>query len=171
MDVKAELQKSVNRYAEKLKKKLELDIDKMSVSLSKDFDLPQPELKKLLLERFVSKFEGDIDHCDTQALLHFVIKFSEMINSLRSHKLKDYSSISVNGFIFTPNNGVPLSIDVEQVDGKVPLGKIVVQLDMITVRTKAPEVVYHIGGEFISDEIVLSVLGSFITKLHSRTSL
>lgn len=169
MNVKEELQKSVDVYVSKLKKKIEKDIDLMSSSLNKQFSIPKPELHKFLLESFVAKYTADIDQCDTQALLHFVIKFSEMINLLKGHKLKDFTPLTVNGYVFTPNGGVPSSIDVEHIDSKTPLGKIVVLLDMITVRTSNPEVMYHADSSFIKDEIVMSVLGNFITKLNTRS--
>lgn len=171
MNVKEELQKSVDRYASKLKKKLESDIDRMSASLNEKFDLPKPELQKYLLESFVSKFDTDIDQYDTQSLLHFVIKFSEVINLLKAHKLKDFSPLSVNGYVFTPTGGVPASIWVESESSKTPLGSIVVQPDMITVRTSVPEVMYHLDADFVKDEIVMSVLGNFITKLNTRSYL
>lgn len=169
MNVKEELQKSVDVYAAKLKKKIEKDVDSMSSSLSQQFDLSEPELRKCLLETFVGKFATDIDQCDTQSLLHFVIKFSEVLNQLKNHSLKDFSPLSVNGYIFTPNGGVPSSIDVHHVDSKTPLGKIVVQLDMITVRTSNPEIQYHVDANFIKDDVVMSVLGNYITKFNTRS--
>lgn len=168
MNVKEELQKSVDIYATKLKKKIEKDIDSMTSSLNKQFSIPKPELHKFLLESFVAKYAVDIDQCDTQALLHFVIKFSEVINLLKGHKLKDFSPLTVNGYIFTPNGGIPSSIDVEHADSKTPLGKIVVQLDMITVRTSLPEIQYHVGGEYIKDDVVMNILGNFILKFKNH---
>lgn len=168
MNVKEELQKSVDIYAAKLKKKIEKDIESMSSSLQQQFPMSEPELRKCLLETFVDKFATDIDQCDTQSLLHFVIKFSELLNLLKRHKLKDFTPLTVNGYVFTPNGGIPSSIDVDHVNSKSPLGKIVIQIDMITVRTSAPEIQYHIGSDFIKDDIVMSVLGNFITKLNTR---
>lgn len=168
MNVKEELQKSVDVYAMKLKKKIEKDIDLMSSSLNEQFSIPKPELHKYLLETLVAKYAVDIDQCDTQALLHFVIKFSEVINLLKGHKLKDFSPLTVNGYVFTPNGGIPSSIDVEHADSKTPLGKIVVQLDMITVRTNLPEIQYHVGGEYIKDDVVMNILGNFILKFKNH---
>lgn len=168
MNVKEELQKSVDIYAAKLKKKIEKDISSMSSSLQQQFSISEPELRKCLLETFVDKFATDIDQCDTQSLLHFVIKFSEMLNLLKEHRLKDFTPLTVNGYIFTPNGGIPSSIDVDHVNSKSPLGKIVIQLDMITVRTNVPEIQYHVDAEFVKDDIVMSVLGNFITKLNTR---
>lgn len=168
MNVKEELQKSVDVYTDKLKKKIEKDIDSMSSSLKEQFPMSKPELRKYLLENFVSKFTMDIDQCDTQALLHFVIKFSEVINLLRVHKLKDFSPLLVNGYVFTPNGGIPSSIDVEHINSKVPLGKIVIQLDMITVRTNQPEIKYHIDSEIIKENLVMNVLSNFIVKFHNQ---
>lgn len=168
MNVKEELQKSVDAYATKLKKKIEKDLNSMSLNLKEQFSIPEPELRKCLLESFVDKFKTDIDQCDTQSLLHFVIKFSEMLNQLKAHRLKDFSPLTVNGYVFTPNGGIPSSIDVDHVNSKSPLGKIVVQLDMITVRTSVPEIQYHVDTDFVKDDIVMSVLGNFITKLNTR---
>ncbi|QZA70516.1 hypothetical protein AH04_29 [Erwinia phage AH04] len=170
MNVKEELQRSVDVYATKLKKKIEKDIDTMLTSLNEQFVLPKPELQKYLLETFVNKFSADIDQCDTQALLHFVIKFSEVLNLLKAHKLKDFSPLAVNGYIFTPNGGIPASIDVEHVESKTPLGKIVIQLDMITVRTSVPEIQYHVDSSYVKDDVVMNVLGNFIVKFKNNIS-
>lgn len=169
MEYQKELLRIVDRYAANLKKKMDKDMEQMTQSLDGEFNQSKPEIRKLLLENIVDKLNAEVDQVDTQTLIHFAIKFSEMINLLVTKKLTDFSPISVNGYVFTPNGGIPSSIDVEREGSKAPLGKIAIGHGEIIARTPVGEKSYYMDDSYVKDEIVMSVLGNYITKLNTRT--
>jgi len=171
MEYKEELTKIVDRYAVSLQKQLELDIAKASEKLDGRFDDNKEVLQKKLLEGLVNKLSAELDQYDTQALMKFVVQFSEMINSLKSRTLTDFTPFSVNEYVFTPFDQTPLSITVEKEGSKTPLGRINIYPNHIAVMTSVREYDYHLEDEFIHDEVVMSILGNFIVKLNTRSSL
>lgn len=171
MEYKEELTKIVDRYAVSLQKQLAQDIAIASEKLDGRFDNNKEELQKRLLEGLVNKLSAEVDQYDTQALMKFVMHFSEMINSLKNRTLTNFSPFSVNGYVFTPFDHTPLAITVEKEGSKTPLGRINIYTDHIAVMTSVREYDYHLDGEFIHDEVVMSILGNFIVKLNTRSTL
>jgi hypothetical protein len=169
MKCQKELLRVVDRYANHLKKKVDEEMLEMAVTLDAEFDHSKPEIQKLLLEEVISRLHVEADQCDTQSLIQFTMKFSELLNQLMTRTLKDFTPLSVNEYLFTPLNEFPLSINVEKDHSKTPLGKIIILADMIVVRTNIGEVRYVPQDHFINDEITMGVLGHFITKLNTRS--